>query len=129
MEPICGNVEVGGVAFHRCTKRKDNLFDSACRYAGYKRVYFKVGRAYTVHGRYYSSQDVIETFELTGSLYSHYFAYILDYTNGSGVASRVGADIAHIGVADIMAHTAIAYVVAQAYNGITEVVGSLLILS
>ena len=63
---------------------------------------------------------MVATVILLRVLYRHHVANVFNHTNGVGVATRVGTDGAHLGVANIVAHLAVFYVMAQMGNGLCK---------
>ena len=56
-----------------------------------------------------------------GVLEAHDVLDVLDDADGAGVTRRVAADGAYLGLADVVAHTAVAYLAAQLDDGLAKV--------
>ena len=122
------DVEVGGVALHRGTQGQDHLLHPTLLDALLEAVDLDVGRADTVHGRNQSAQHMIQAIVLMGVLDAHHVLDVLDNADGARVARRIAADGAHLGLADVVAHAAVAYLAAQPDDGLTKVDRLLLLL-
>ena len=122
------DIEIGRVALHRCTQRQDNLSDTASLDTLLETVHFDIGRSDAVHGRDESAQHVIEAMVLVGILDAHHVLHVLNDADGRGIAGRVTANGAHLGLADVVAHTAVPYLAAQPDNCLAEVDRLLLVL-
>ena len=121
------DVEIGGVTLHRGAEGQDNLLDAAGLDTLLEAVHLDVTGADAVHGRNQAAQDVVEPLVLVGVLDAHHVLDILDDADGGGVARGVAADGTDLGLADVVAHAAVADLTAQPDNRLTEVDGFLLV--
>ena len=122
------DVEIGGVTLHRGAEGQDDLLDAAGLDTLLEAVHLDVTGANAVHGRNQAAQDVVEPLVLVGVLDTHHVLDILDNTDGRGVARGVAADGTDLGLADVVAHAAVADFTAQLDNRLTEIDGFLLVL-
>lgn len=107
------DVEVGGVALHRRAQGQDNLLHPTLTHALLQAIDLDVARADAVHGRNEAAQHVVQAMMLMGILDTHHVLDVLHHTDGARVTRRVAADGAHLGLADVVAHLAIAYLATQ----------------
>ena len=64
---------------------------------------------------------------LVSVLDAHHILDVLNHADGAGIARRIAADGTHLGLADVVAHRAVAYLSPQLDDGLTKVDGLLLI--
>ena len=72
--------------------------------------------------------NMVQPVVLMGVLDAHHVLDVLDHADGACVTRRVAADGAHFGLADIVAHLAIAYLAPQLDDGLAKRYGLLLVL-
>ena len=122
------DVEVGGVALHRGAQGQDDLFDSTSLDTLFQAIDLDVGGADAVHGRNEATQHMVQPVVLVGVLDAHHVLDVLDNTDGACVTRRVAADGAHLGLADVVTHLAVAYLAAHLDDGLAKGDSLLLVL-
>ena len=115
------DIEIGRVALHRRAKGEDDFLDAAGLDALFKAIHLDVAGAYAVHGRDESAQDMVKTIVLMGVLDAHHILDVLDHADGRSIAWGVAADGTHLGLADVVAHLAIANLAPQLDDGFAKV--------
>ena len=122
------DVEIGGVALHRRAQGQDDLLHPTLLDAFLEAIDLDVAGADAVHGRDEAAQHVVQAMVLVGILDAHHVLDILDDADGARVTRRVAADGAHLGLADVVAHLAIAYLAAHLDDRLAKVNRLLLVL-
>ena len=122
------NVEVGGVALHRRAQGQDYLLHPTLTHALLQAIDLDVTGADAVHGRNEAAQHVVQAMVLVGVLDAHHVLDVLDDADGARVTRRVAADGTHLGLADVVAHLAIAYLAAHLDDRLAKVDRLLLVL-
>lgn len=115
-----GDVEAGGVALHGGAQGKDDFFDVATGHSFYQAVNLEVLGAHAVHRTDKSAQHMIESIVLLGALDGHDVADVLYHADGGAVAPGVGADVTHIGIADVVTHLAVFHFALELDDGIAK---------
>ena len=114
------DVEVGRVALHRGAQGQDDLLDATRLDALFQAIDLDVTGANAIHGRDEAAQHMVKSVVLMGILDNHHVLDILDNADGARVTRRVTADGAHLGLADVVTHLAVAYLAAQLDNRLTK---------
>ena len=110
LRQLTEDVEVGGVTLHRGAERQDDLGDVAGRHALHQALDLQILRPDAVHGGDDAAQDMIDAVVLLRRLDGQHILDALHDAHRGVVALRRGADAAHVAVADVVAHTAVAHV-------------------
>ena len=102
---------IGGVAFDSGRCGKNHFFDTVvfCHTFCKRRQLQLIG-TYAVDRRYYSAKHMVQAVVLPCGFDTHHVAYGLHHTHRSGRASWRRAHRANLVLADVVAHTAVAYV-------------------
>ena len=114
------DVEIRGVAFHGGTERQNHLTHTAGFHAFFQRVNLNILRSDAIHRRNQSAQHMVEPMMLMRVFDAHHIFHIFHHTNGGAIACRVTANGAPWRFANVVAHFALLYFIAQADNGFAE---------
>ena len=101
-------------------EREDNLVHFATCHALQQRSNLQITRPHTVHRRDDTAQHVVQTAILPRVLNGHDAANVFYHTDGAGIAGRVAANLAQVRVGDIVAHTTIFHLRAQAVETVGQ---------
>ena len=118
-------VEECGLALHGCRDGEDHLPYAAFGHAVDEFVYLQVRGPDTLHGRYDSPENIIQTAVLACVLDRHEVSHLLDNAYRGAVTLRIFAYRAYIRVGEVVAKCAVAYVVAEAGDALGHAVHGL----
>ena len=117
--------EVRRVALHRRAERQHHLAHLALRHTLHQTVDLQIGRTDAVDRRDDAAEDMIEATKLRRILDRHHVLHVLHHADRRAVARRIGADVAEVRVADVVARPAILHVATQGLKRRAESLGVL----